>query len=135
MENTFGSDMKVISTSDSTFTINSSAKTYSSVQNVRQVYSGSKISTAWAYLKANNSDGTETFTLEGQTVTMTTTLDDSTHAITTNTVSTGSLSDEVIATYLSTYQINQNGTKLRAISSSSIPSYMVLDGEAIFVKQ
>jgi hypothetical protein len=117
METKVGSDMKVTASVELTVTINASAKTQSMSMKVTQTYAGSKISTAWAFIK--EAIGGQGFTF-----------DDSKHSVsmTENMPASSIGEEELIGSGL---KVNQDGTKIK------IPADMMGEGapEMIMTKQ
>jgi hypothetical protein len=132
----YGNDTRVTINQEYVITFNADAKTMSTSTKATTKYSGSNIDSIWSYYKdlyelleeeseeeytVNVSDNEMTVTINssGMSGTATWTRNSSNHSITqTSTISqTQTLdNDDIAEIFLSIYQINQNGTKIKMSS-------------------
>jgi hypothetical protein len=108
LEAMFGSDMKVTTILEMTYTINSNAKTQATTMKQTMTFSGSKVGDTWSLIKTAMTSG-----LGGEGVDVNS--DDVKHSITiTQTLPAESMDNEYIVGMLSSgLKINQNGNKVK----------------------
>jgi len=102
-----------------TYVINATAKTMAMTQKSTMTASGSNVNSYWEYIKGNFEAGTVTETDDdGNTYTVKTTINDSTHTITIEmTEGARPISDDDFAEMSSQIEISKNGKKIRQLIS------------------